>query len=79
LVNSHTSPIPGRKQPGAGGSHQRDQGPASQAANQLRDLLITAPEELHAGLCSLSTAKRLARLAATHPGSPRPTSTTPNG
>ena len=39
----------------------------TQAANQLRDLLVTAPEELHAELSPLSTAKRVARLAAQQP------------
>jgi transposase len=39
----------------------------TQAANQLRDLLVTAPEELHAELYPLSTAKRVARLAAQQP------------
>ena len=40
----------------------------TQAANQLRDLLITGPDELRAQLFPLSTVKRLARLAAAHPG-----------
>jgi hypothetical protein len=34
----------------------------------VRDLLITGPEQLHAQLCPLSTTKRVAHLAATHPG-----------
>ena len=42
--------------------------PRTQVANQLRDLLITGPEELHAQLWPLSTTKRVAHLAATHPG-----------
>jgi transposase len=40
----------------------------TQAANQLRDLLVTAPDELHAQLHPLSTAKRVAHLAAQQPG-----------
>jgi transposase len=40
----------------------------TQAANQLRDLLVTAPEELHAQLYPLSTAKRVAHLVAQQPG-----------
>jgi hypothetical protein len=40
----------------------------TQAANQLRDLLITGPDELRAQLFPLSTVKRVARLAAAHPG-----------
>jgi transposase len=40
----------------------------TQVANQLRDLLITGPDELHAQLWPLSTAKRVAHLAASHPG-----------
>jgi Transposase len=40
----------------------------TQAANQLRDLLVTAPEELRAGLCSLSTAKRVAGWPPPTPG-----------
>ena len=39
----------------------------TQAANQLRDLLVTASEELHAELYPLSTAKRVQRLAAQQP------------
>jgi transposase len=39
----------------------------TQAANQLRDLLVTAPEELHAELYPLPTAKRVQRLAAQQP------------
>jgi transposase len=41
----------------------------TQAANQLRDLLVTAPEELRAELYPLSTAKRVAYLVAQQPGS----------
>jgi transposase len=45
----------------------------TQAANQLRDLLVTAPEELHAELYPLPTAKRVQRLAAQQPsGAPTP-------
>jgi transposase len=40
----------------------------TQAANQLRDLLVAAPEPLHAELYRLSTAKRVARLVAQQPG-----------
>jgi transposase len=40
----------------------------TQAANQLRDLLVTAPEELRAQLYSLPTAQRVAALTAQHPG-----------
>ena len=40
----------------------------TQAANQLRDLLVTAPEELHAELYPLATAQRVARLVAQQPG-----------
>jgi transposase len=40
----------------------------TQAANQLRDLLVTAPEELHAQLYPLPTAKRVAQLVAQQPG-----------
>jgi transposase len=39
----------------------------TQAANQLRDLLVTAPEELHAELYRLSTARRVQRLVAQQP------------
>jgi transposase len=39
----------------------------TQAANQLRDLLVTAPDELRAQLSPPSTAKRVARLAAQQP------------
>jgi transposase len=39
----------------------------TQAANQLRDLLVTAPEELHAELYRLSTTKRVQRLVAQQP------------
>jgi transposase len=39
----------------------------TQAANQLRDLLVTAPETLHAELYPLSTAKRVQRLVAQQP------------
>ena len=39
----------------------------TQAANQLRDLLVSAPEELHAQLYPLSTAKRVAYLVAQQP------------
>jgi transposase len=39
----------------------------TQAANQLRDLLVTAPEELHAELHRLSTARRVQRLVAGKP------------
>jgi transposase len=39
----------------------------TQAANQLRGLLLTAPEELHAELYRLSTAKRVQRLVAQQP------------
>jgi transposase len=41
----------------------------TQAANQLRDLLVTAPEELRAQLYPLSTAKRVAHLVAQQPPS----------
>jgi transposase len=40
----------------------------TQAANQLRDLLVSAPEELRAELYLLSTAKRVAHLVAQQPG-----------
>jgi len=40
----------------------------TQAANQLRDLLVTAPEELRAELYPLPTARRVAALTAQHPG-----------
>jgi transposase len=39
----------------------------TQAANQLRDLLVTAPEALHAELSRLPTAKRVQRLVAQQP------------
>jgi transposase len=39
----------------------------TQTANQLRDLLVTAPEELHTQLYPLSTAKRVQRLVAQQP------------
>ena len=39
----------------------------TQAANQLRDLLVTAPEPLRAELYQLSTAKRVRRLVAQQP------------
>ena len=39
----------------------------TQAANQLRDLLVSAPEELHAELYPLSTAKRVQRLVTQQP------------
>jgi transposase len=39
----------------------------TQAANQLRDLLVTAPEELRVELYRLSTAKRVQRLVALQP------------
>lgn len=39
----------------------------TQTANQLRDLLVTAPEELHTQLYPLSTAKRVQRLVAEQP------------
>jgi transposase len=39
----------------------------TQAANQLRDLLVTAPEELRAQLYPLSTTRRVAALAAERP------------
>jgi transposase len=40
----------------------------TQAANQLRDLLVAAPEPLQAELYRLSTAKRVRRLVARQPG-----------
>jgi transposase len=40
----------------------------TQAANQLRDLLVTAPDELRAQLHPCSTAQRVAQLAAQQPG-----------
>lgn len=39
----------------------------TQAANQVRDLLVTAPEPLRAELYQLSTAKRVRRLVAQQP------------
>jgi transposase len=39
----------------------------TQAANQLRDLVVTGPDQLRAQLHPLSTAKRVARLAASQP------------
>jgi transposase len=39
----------------------------TQTANQLRDLLVTAPDTLRAQLYPLPTAKRVAQLAAQHP------------
>jgi transposase len=39
----------------------------TQAANQLRDLLVTAPEPLRAELYRLSTTKRVQRLVAQQP------------
>ena len=39
----------------------------TQAANQVRDLLVTAPEPLRAELYQLSTAKRVRRLVASSP------------
>jgi transposase len=39
----------------------------TQTANQLRDLLVTAPEELRAQLYPLSTAKRITLLVAQQP------------
>ncbi len=43
----------------------------TQAANQLRALLVTAPEELKAELCGLSTAKLVATAARFRPGDPK--------
>ena len=43
----------------------------TQAANQLRALLVTAPEELKATLRGLSTAKLVATAARFRPGDPR--------
>jgi transposase len=49
----------------------------TQAANQLRDLLVSAPEALHAELYRLSTAKRVQRLVAQQPaGGADPTAAT---
>jgi transposase len=42
----------------------------TQAANQLRDLIITAPLELRAKLRPLSTAQRVETCARIRPGSP---------
>jgi transposase len=46
----------------------------TQTANQLRDLLVSAPEELRAELYPLPTAKRVQRLVAQSPpgGADRP-------
>jgi transposase len=41
---------------------------ATQAGNQLRDLIVTAPEPLRATLVSLSTNARVARAARFRPG-----------
>jgi transposase len=41
---------------------------STQAANQLRDLLVTAPEELRARLAPLATEKRVALAARFRPG-----------
>jgi transposase len=41
---------------------------ATQAGNQLRDLIVTAPEPLRAKLVSLSTSARVARAARFRPG-----------
>jgi transposase len=43
----------------------------TQAANQLRALLVTAPEELRAQLRGLSTAKLVAAAARFRPGDPK--------
>src|SRR5215217_5518819 len=43
----------------------------TQAANQLRALLVTAPEELRAQLRGLSTAKLVATAARFRPGDPK--------
>jgi len=43
----------------------------TQAANQLRALLLSAPEELRAQLRGLSTAKLLATAACFRPGNPK--------
>jgi len=43
----------------------------TQAANQLRALLVTAPEELRAKLRGLSTAKLVATAARFRPGDPK--------
>jgi len=43
----------------------------TQAANQLRALLVTAPEELRAQLHGLSTAKLVATAARFRPGDPK--------
>jgi transposase len=43
----------------------------TQAANQLRALLVTAPEELRAKLHGLSTAKLVATAARFRPGDPK--------
>ena len=43
----------------------------TQAANQLRALLVTAPEELKAKLRGLSTAKLVATAARFRPGTPK--------
>lgn len=43
----------------------------TQAANQLRALLVTAPEELRAELRGLSTAKLVATAACFRPGDPK--------
>jgi transposase len=40
----------------------------TQAGNQLRDLIVTAPEPLHAQLAPLSTAERVATAARLRPG-----------
>jgi len=41
---------------------------STQAANQLRDLIVTAPEQLRAKLSPLSSARRLALAARFRPG-----------
>lgn len=42
----------------------------TQAANQIRDLIVTAPEELRAGLSHLQTDQRVAVCARFRPGTP---------
>lgn len=42
----------------------------TQAANQIRDLIVTAPDELRAGLRDLDTDDRVRRCACMRPGPP---------